>query len=232
MCGLFGFFDKEKTLTPESANELAQGMAISAMDRGEDATGYAILSGSEIKINKMAMPANLFAIDTENTSIFMGHTRFATMGDPQSDAQAHPFLSQDEGFALAHNGQASKDYYRLLKDDPSLSAQIDSEGMIRYIEKYGFDHPGVRRFCREWNNSTFAISIIDASNESLVLFRNNGSPLVVGQTSCGVIVYASTTEILEMGCFAASLWLKTSASIKSLQRYELSLLKEELDQHG
>ena len=227
MCGIFGFLDRQRNLTPGKADALAQGLAIGAMDRGEDASGYAILDqGDHIVINKKAVPASELYIQTKRSPLLIGHTRYATMGNPNSDSQAHPFLSEDGSFALTHNGVGTADFKRLLKTMPFLAAEIDSQAMTKYIEKFGFHAAALADFLLAWKTSSAAISILNRKAKSLVLFRNERNPLLLAETTCGILIYASTPDIIETGCISADLRVKKLASIPPYERHELFLSGE------
>jgi glucosamine 6-phosphate synthetase-like amidotransferase/phosphosugar isomerase protein len=223
MCGLFGFLDRQQNLTPGKADALAQGLAIGAMDRGEDASGYAVLSEKGIGVHKKAVPASELYIQTRGSPMMIGHTRYATMGNPNSDSQAHPFLSCDKSFALTHNGVGTADFKRLQKTRPSLGTEIDSQAMTRYIEAVGHSPSGLADFLKAWKTSSIAIAILDKASESLILFRNDRNPLILAETTCGILIYASTTDIIETGCLAAELEVKRFASVPPFERHQLFL---------
>lgn len=223
MCGIFGFLDKNNSLKQDQADALAQGLAIGAMDRGEDASGYAILVNGNIEIHKKAVPASELYIQSKGSKILVGHTRFATMGDPTADSQAHPFLSKDKSFALTHNGVGTKDYHRLVAKKPYLESDIDSQAMTKYFEVSGLHPVALSDFLNDWKNSSAAIAILRKKTQSLVLFRNDRNPIVLAETTCGVLLYASTDDIIETGCVAADLSVKSISDLPSYERSEFFL---------
>ena len=223
MCGIFGFIDREKTLTNESADALAQGLAVAAMDRGEDASGYAILQNGSIEIVKKAVPANELAIESRGSYLLIGHTRFATMGDPCADSQAHPFYATDKSFALTHNGVGTIDFQRLLKKRPELASEIDSQAITKFIEMSGLGTDGLYSFIRAWKSSSIAIAILRAESESIILFRNDRNPIVIAETKNGTLVYGSTVEIVETGCLTAELEIERIGSLPPFERHEFFL---------
>jgi glucosamine 6-phosphate synthetase-like amidotransferase/phosphosugar isomerase protein len=223
MCGIFGFVDIENELTSDQKNRLLRNLAISAQSRGSDASGYAYLDPSDsISIYKKATPARKLLFEVGGSQLVIGHTRYATMGDPRCDSQAHPFQSMDLNYALTHNGVGLLDFLKLSKEY-ALEAQIDSEGMLRFLEKVGFHAAGLNEFYRQWDDSGFAIATIDASKKCLILFRNEMNPLVLARTTEGVLVYGSTTGIVITGCLTAGLEVVSMTNLEPGIRYEYGL---------
>ena len=88
---------------------------------------------------KKAKPAHVlrFRIPLE-TSVVMGHTRYATQGDAKKAYNAHPFQGQIGGkkFALAHNGVLLND--RILhktENLPKTHIGTDSYVAVQLLEK-------------------------------------------------------------------------------------------------
>ena len=52
MCGLFGFSDPSRSLTPRQARQLLRALSVSSMVRGTDATGIAYNSHDRLHIYK------------------------------------------------------------------------------------------------------------------------------------------------------------------------------------
>jgi glucosamine 6-phosphate synthetase-like amidotransferase/phosphosugar isomerase protein len=221
MCGLFGYFDKKKVLPVSQARSLARGLAIEAEDRGEDAAGFAVYENNKIKVTKNAAPASSLVFEFNPSPILIGHTRFATMGDPASKDQAHPFLSHDGTLALTHNGVGQFDFRRLNKILGN-DCETDSQGMLRYFEIYGTGEAGMKSFFADWKFSSFAISLLDLKRESLILFRNEKKPMWLAQTKDAVIIYGSTPEIIYEGCESAKLYVEKIIEIEPGIKYEFS----------
>lgn len=199
MCGLFGlsgkFSDKQK-------QELLTQLSYSSTIRGEDATGFAFWEKKEVSILKKAISAQKFNLPSDiNASLVLGHTRFATCGDPRSDDQAHPFISYCGDFVLAHNGVAYEDY-QSIKKTYNLDCQtpVDSEGILRFLELNNCSLSQIEALFKEWTNSSFAVSLLNVKTGTLSLFHNNRMPLFFIELKSGV-VYASTFDILAEALF-------------------------------
>ena len=139
MCCLFGFIDYNHNLSGKQKNRLLRSLASAAEERGTDAAGIAYHAGGKLHIMKKAKPAHVlrFRVPAE-TSVIMGHTRYATQGDAKKAYNAHPFRGQIGGkkFALAHNGVLLND--RLLQqaeDLPKTHIGTDSYVAVQLLEK-------------------------------------------------------------------------------------------------
>ena len=139
MCCLFGFIDYNHNLSGKQKNRLLRSLASAAEERGTDAAGIAYHAGGRLHIMKKAKPAHVlrFRIPPE-TSVVMGHTRYATQGDAKKAYNAHPFQGQigNKKFALAHNGVLLND--RLLQqaeDLPKTHIGTDSYVAVQLLEK-------------------------------------------------------------------------------------------------
>lgn len=223
MCGLYGFIDSKNVLTEREKVILANCLALQSTARGTDGTGFATLSSKGLVIRKSAKSADRFSPKSLQSKIFLGHTRLATSGSID-DESAHPFLSRCGKWALAHNGVAFEDYIRIRSLIRDLDTDVDSEGMVRFLERTGFEAQALYKFYRFWRNSGFAITILDQKKRALVFFRNSNNTAFYIKLPNGLIVYASTRAILlnslaQAGIYADEDNIKEFASHK---RYEIS----------
>ena len=58
MCGLFGFSDTSRCLSPTQVRQLTRALAVSSMVRGTDATGIAYNTKNWLRIYKRAEKAS------------------------------------------------------------------------------------------------------------------------------------------------------------------------------
>jgi glucosamine 6-phosphate synthetase-like amidotransferase/phosphosugar isomerase protein len=159
MCGLFGFMQIGVSNRIQ-LRSLALHLANASAERGEDATGYATIENTHLIVRKKAQRSALFPPVLIQSKILVGHTRLATRGAPDLDCNAHPFLSRCERYAFCHNGVANTDYERLKPHLVGIKTEVDSEGMLRYLEQFGFSAIGLARFYTDWSRSILAISIL------------------------------------------------------------------------
>ena len=85
MCGLFGFSDPSRSLTPRQARQLLRALSVSSMVRGTDATGIAYNSHDRLHIYKRPDAANkTLLLPSASSHVVMGHVRMTTQGSAQS----------------------------------------------------------------------------------------------------------------------------------------------------
>ena len=107
--------------------------------RGYDSAGVAVSSGEDIKSKgRVALLKQECAKEVVNGTLGVGHTRWATHGEP-SEKNAHPHTDCDHDFFVVHNGvienyQVLKD--RLIEAGHTFVSQTDTEVIAHLIEEY------------------------------------------------------------------------------------------------
>ena len=100
MCGIVAYIGKR-----EAYPILIKGLQRLEY-RGYDSAGVALLNG-DLNVYKKAGKVSDLAeyVKGKNVDghVGMGHTRWATHGEP-NDRNAHPHFSQTQEFAIIHNG--------------------------------------------------------------------------------------------------------------------------------
>ena len=195
------------------------------------AAGIAYHADGKLHIMKKAKPAHVlrFRIPLE-TSVVMGHTRYATQGDAKKAYNAHPFQGQigNKKFALAHNGVLLND--RLLQqaeDLPKTHIGTDSYVAVQLLEKQNALNFNSLRNVAEEVQGTFVFTVLDAQDN--LYFVHGDNPLCLYHfPKQGIYVYASTQSILEHGLTASGLsFLKKPVEVKT---DEGDILR--IDRHG
>ena len=183
MCCLFGFIDYNHSLSGKQKNRLLRSLASAAEERGTDAAGIAYHAGGRLHIMKKAKPAHVlrFRVPAE-TSVVMGHTRYATQGDAKKAYNAHPFQGQigNKKFALAHNmelchkaglyqidllnGSANRvterEYWAKKKGQAALdweNAALAAEGKPTQPTRFETDKEKLRQIIRKTLNESFTV---------------------------------------------------------------------------
>lgn len=127
---------------------------------------------------------------TESDGTFLiVHARTATQGSGLRST--HPFTDANEHVALIHNGICQTE-----KPAHDVEAwQCDTLSILK-----AYTHKGPREVFRHIGGS-FACAVIDNATKTprLVMFRNQGSPCVFGQTANGAWQFASVGSLLR-GC--------------------------------
>jgi glutamine---fructose-6-phosphate transaminase (isomerizing) len=158
--------------------------------RGYDSAGVALLNGDGLKVYKKK--GKVSALEAEladkplHATIGMGHTRWATHGEP-NDVNAHPHYSFRRKLAIIHNGiienyAAIKE--TLLRKGHTFQSQTDTEVLGQFIEDI-WDNAGgtleeAVRLALQEVAGAYAIVIMNAADPTQLVAARKGSPLVIG----------------------------------------------------
>ncbi len=183
MCGIMGYIGKKDgyPIVIEGLKKLEY--------RGYDSAGVAIMNGSLSlykKQGKVRELENYIHTQKTNGNIALGHTRWATHGEP-NDTNAHPHLSETGRIALVHNGIIEN--YATLKSfltskGYTFKSDTDSEVLVQYIawyqSTYSLDlNEAVRRALGDVEG-TYAIVVLDTLKPNGVIVAKKDNPLVFG----------------------------------------------------
>lgn len=179
--------------------------------RGYDSAGVAILNGRMQVYKQKGKVSELETyIDkklhgkTVHGTIGMGHTRWATHGEP-NDINAHPHTSQRKDFAIIHNGIIEN--YEILKQQlvklgHHFESDTDTEVLAHLIEEYMHQNnltldEAVRMAL---NNVVGAYGIVVMSEEhpDMIIGARKGSPLVLGIGDKEYMLASDATPIIEI----------------------------------
>jgi glucosamine--fructose-6-phosphate aminotransferase (isomerizing) len=175
--------------------------------RGYDSAGIALINHGEMNIYKKAGKVQ----ELENYSvgkdlsgtIGMGHTRWATHGEP-SDRNSHPHTSNDGKLSIIHNGIIEN--YATLKEEllsrgHVFNSDTDTEVLIHLIEeiykKDNVDLLEAVRLSLQEVNGAYAIVIMDEDQPDQLIAARKGSPLVIGVGKDEYFVASDATPIIE-----------------------------------
>ena len=183
MCGIVGYIGQRKAvpLILEGLKRLEY--------RGYDSAGLALLEGGRLVIKKRAGKvadlADHLAGHDHAASIGIGHTRWATHGEP-TDLNAHPHSDCRGEIALIHNGiieNFSTLKKKLSEDGHTFRTQTDTEVLAHLIEdlyaKKGDLFTAVRLALHEVEG-TYGILVISPREPDRIIAARRGSPLVLG----------------------------------------------------
>ncbi|MHA4845294.1 glutamine--fructose-6-phosphate transaminase (isomerizing) [Flavitalea antarctica] len=157
--------------------------------RGYDSAGVALLnSGLKVhkKKGKVAELENSLVGKDVHASIGIGHTRWATHGEP-SDRNAHPHTSANGKLAMIHNGIIEN--YAQLKSELqkkgySFSSDTDTEVLLKFIEDIHKHNNGsleeAIRIALKRVTGAYVIVVLDEDNPDTLIAARKGSPLVIG----------------------------------------------------
>lgn len=198
MCGIAGYCLSPKEHQSADINSLAGQMLLDIEHRGTHATGSAWIdrhSGGRV-IRKAPIPATHYVRKAKDlchraqTAIM--HTRWATQGTPKNNSNNHPIPRGR--IVLTHNGHISNDRDLFKQLRVNRIGAVDSEAVTALLA-FGGDHP--TQLLTEMEGTASLAWIEQDKPDILHLARVNSSPLWLGQTYRGSLVYGSTEDTIE-----------------------------------
>jgi glucosamine--fructose-6-phosphate aminotransferase (isomerizing) len=136
MCGIVGYVGA-RDATPVILNGLRR-----LEYRGYDSAGLAVVQDSEIQVRrvdgKLANLAELLDQDPAHGKIGIGHTRWATHGEP-SVRNAHPHIGARGRVVLVHNGIVENFHQlreELAAEGVEFQSDTDTEVIVQIVERY------------------------------------------------------------------------------------------------
>jgi glucosamine--fructose-6-phosphate aminotransferase (isomerizing) len=184
MCGIIGYIGKK-----EAFPIIIKGLKWLEY-RGYDSAGVALLNGSlEVykKKGKVIELENFALTQNHCGSIGIGHTRWATHGEP-NDINAHPHNSMNGTFTLVHNGIIEN--YAKLRDDLILhgytfSSETDTEVLANLIEYFYNQSTEINaemavQLALRKVVGAYGIAVLCKDEKDKIVVARKGSPLVVG----------------------------------------------------
>jgi glutamine---fructose-6-phosphate transaminase (isomerizing) len=174
--------------------------------RGYDSAGISLLNGGLNVYKKKGKVSDLEEYikgKNLNSTIGIGHTRWATHGEP-NDCNAHPHYSASGKLAIIHNG-IIENYATLKKElinkGHKFSSDTDTEVFIHFIEdikeKENCSLDEAVRLALTKVVGAYAIVIMSAEDPHLLVAARKGSPLVVGVGKNEFFLASDATPIIE-----------------------------------
>lgn len=174
--------------------------------RGYDSAGVALLNGTLNVYKKAGKVSDLAEyVKSKNLTgvVGMGHTRWATHGEP-NDRNAHPHFSQNEEFAIIHNGiieNYSPIKAELIKQGHTFKSDTDTEVLIHLIEEiYKKGSVALEEAVRLALGEVvgaYAIVILSKNEPEKLIAARKGSPIVIGIGKDEFFVASDATPIVE-----------------------------------
>ncbi len=212
MCGIVGYVGKRsaKDVVIEGLEKLEY--------RGYDSAGIAVIKDSKLIIEKKKgrlknLENHLETLDL-SSEIGIGHTRWATHGEP-NDKNSHPHFSENLSVAVVHNG-IIENYAplkeELLKKGAKFTSDTDTEVVAHLIDSFynGDLLEAVIKTC-EVIRGAYALGVIHKDNPDVMIATRKDSPLVVGlgenenfiaSDVPAILKYTKNVTFLEEGDFA------------------------------
>lgn len=190
MCGIAGLLLSPRDLQHVSVDELVKTLGLEIEQRGKDATGVARLTASNrVHVTKAPVTATQFFLQHPGIGsgcrVALVHTRAWTTGSPKVNANNHPITSGP--ITGIHNGMVSNDDGLFARHGWLRVAEVDSEAIFTAIHHLGWKE------AMETLEGSIACAWMDFDQPGhLFVVRHTSSPLHIGITESGSVLFAST----------------------------------------
>ncbi len=200
MCGIVGYIG-HKDATPVLVSALKK-----LEYRGYDSAGIAVFDGEDIIVRKakgaLKFLEEKIADETIKGSLGIGHTRWATHGEP-SDLNAHPHTNVSGSIAVVHNGIIEN--YMELKSwlqaqGIVFRSQTDTE-VIAHLVNYFYEQTpdifqAVLKALHKLEGS-YALGVICKDFPDRMIAARKESPLIVGLGESENFIASDVPAVLE-----------------------------------
>lgn len=200
MCGIVGYV----------GNRQASAVLISALKkleyRGYDSAGIAVLDGENIIVRKakgaLKVLEEKIADETIRGSLGIGHTRWATHGEP-SDINAHPHTNAAGTISIVHNGIIEN--YAPIKESLQakgvvFKSQTDTEVVVHLINSnYEKTHDifGAVLDTLHQLEGSYALAVMCSDYPDRIIAARKECPLVVGLGKGENLIASDVPPLLE-----------------------------------
>lgn len=180
MCGIVGYIGKR------DAQDVLLGGLRRLEYRGYDSAGIITVDKAKKAtllraIGKVSELGNLVATNENHDTVGIGHTRWATHGEP-SVKNAHPHQAGD--IYIVHNGIIEN--YKELKQElksHTFASQTDTEVLAALINSFYDTKTSLKDAVRqalELVVGTYGIAVVSVRQPDEVVVARMGSPLIIG----------------------------------------------------
>lgn len=200
MCGIVGYV----------GNKQAKDIVIKGLKRleyrGYDSSGIALMNG---KLSVKKCKGKVVALESllsndDNGTIGIGHTRWATHGEP-NDINSHPHTSSSGKLALVHNGIIEN--YNVLKqkleqDGYSFYSETDTEIVAKLIESLMDKNPKLDyikaiQISLAQIKGTYGLAIVHIDYPDTIIVARKGSPLLIGVGDGEMLIASDASAVAE-----------------------------------
>lgn len=183
MCGIVGYI----------GNKQASQILIKALKkleyRGYDSAGIAVLDGENILVTKckgaLKFLEKKLADETVKGSVGIGHTRWATHGEP-NDTNSHPHTNMDGSISIVHNGiieNYAELKAKLQSEGVVFKSQTDTEVVVHLIDKFYKEEKNIFNAVLKvlhMIEGSYALGVICKDYPDRIICCRKESPLVIG----------------------------------------------------
>lgn len=183
MCGIVGYI----------GNKQASQILIEALKkleyRGYDSAGIAVLDGDNILVRKckgaLKFLEQKIADETIKGSVGIGHTRWATHGEP-NDTNSHPHTSMDGSISIVHNGiieNFAELKAKLQAQGVVFKSQTDTEVVVHLIDRFYKEEKDIFKAVLKALHvieGSYALGVLCRDYPDRIICCRKESPLVIG----------------------------------------------------
>lgn len=217
MCGIGGFsLNKNSKI---NARTLAHALLSQIEVRGRMSSGVAfpnVEGGISVYKDAVAGSNLPLRVMPRNTKTAILHTRYATKGSPQINANNHPVWSPNKSIALVHNGVIWNDYS--LRSGILVDAdmpEVDTAVIPALLEEHGTR--GVQHLAGD-----AAVAWLDVNQwGTMHLARIESSPVAYTNLEDGSFVFASMPSLLRGALDALDLKYGQVFTMTELDYYQI-----------
>ncbi len=182
MCGIVGYVGKKQ------AKEIVLNGLTKLEYRGYDSAGLSLFDSKFNRFEVFKETGRVTELkkaleDTLESSVAIGHTRWATHGKVTRD-NAHPHVSRSGRFILVHNGviENSDALYQQYIPDYDLKSETDTEIIAHLIETFSkqFTVDNAIVTTLKLLEGSYALLIIDKETPDIIYAAKHKSPLLIG----------------------------------------------------
>ena len=173
--------------------------------RGYDSVGIGVINNEKIEIYKDQGRVKILddiVPDNLEASIAIGHTRWATHGQP-SKLNAHPHADCKNEIAVAHNGiieNFEELKAILLKEGHIFKSDTDSEVLSHLIEKFYAETSDLAKAVKITLDKiigTYGIVVISSKEPDKIVVARNSSPIIIGVGKGENFVASDATAVIK-----------------------------------
>ena len=197
LCGIAGIYLRDPSLRVD-LDEMLDTLLLEIEDRGRHATGFvAIGDEGVLEWQKASCAAKKFVENRrfvpEGARVILGHTRWATQGEPSFMENNHPIKRGP--FFIIHNGHVNNDSDLFREAERTRFGQVDSEAIAARLASYG-DLKFLGNVMEEIDGDAAVAAADERHGGMLALARGHSSPLYVLKGK-RIVVFASTMRAVE-----------------------------------
>lgn len=157
--------------------------------RGYDSSGIGVLDHSKLTVikrkGKVSLLQEIVEKDGMTSNLGIGHTRWATHGEP-NEINAHPHFNSENSLIVIHNGIIEN--YRTLKTGLEklgyeFLSKTDTEVLAHLIDSFlkrGHNLSKSVRFALNEVDGTYGIAVLYDKEPDKIVVARKGSPLLLG----------------------------------------------------